>query len=250
MTALVTGASSGLGATIARHLAQAGHDIGVHCRTDRAGAEAVAAEVTALGTRAHIIQRDLAVPEAAHLDLRCQELLDDVTDALGALDVVVLSAFPQAVTPWPDLDTAAWDAIHSDGLRPTATLLHAAAERLRPGGVIVTIGSIEGLRPAPSHTAYSTAKAALHHLTAAAAHELGPVKIRVVGVAPGLIERDGLEDAWPGGYHRWSATTALGRPVTADEVAATVAFLASPLASGITGITVPVDAGWSAAPGW
>ncbi len=118
------------------------------------------------------------------------------------------------------------------------------------GGVIVVVGSIEGLRPAPSHTPYAVAKAALHHLTAAAAAQLGARGIRVVAVAPGLVDRDGLADAWPEGVERYRRASALGRPVTAREVAATVAFLASPAASGITGTTIPIDAGWSSMPGW
>lgn len=250
MTALVTGASSGLGATIARRLAEDGHDVAIHCRTDLTGARGVATDIGALGRRSHIAQRDLASADADQLDLICRELLEDVTRTLGHIDVVVLNAFPQDTREWAALDTRAWDAIHHHGLRPTAALLRAAGERLRPGGVIVTIGSIEGLRPAPSHAAYGTAKAALHHLTAAAAFELGKHGIRVVGVAPGLIDRDTLEQDWPQGLARWNAASALGRPVTAEEVAATVAFLASPNASGVTGVTIPVDAGWSAAPGW
>ncbi len=116
--------------------------------------------------------------------------------------------------------------------------------------MVVVIGSIEGFRAMPAHAPYAVAKAALHHLVGAAAHELGPRGVRVVGVAPGLVDRAGLEDAWPEGVARFRAASALGRPVTAQEVAATVAFLASGAASGLTGTTVTVDAGWSAAPGW
>ena len=116
--------------------------------------------------------------------------------------------------------------------------------------VIVIVGSIEGLRPARNHAPYSVMKAAKHHLVAAAAHELGGHGIRVVGVAPGLVEADGLAERWPDGYGRYMNASALHRPVSAQEVAATVAFLASPAASGITGVTLPVDAGWSAHPGW
>ena len=104
---------------------------------------------------------------------------------MGAPDVVVLNAFPQDHLAWDDLDTAAWDAFHRAGLRPTTALLHRAAARLGEGGVVVVVGSIEGLRPAPAHTPYAVAKAALHHLTAAAAAELGARGIRVVAVAPG-----------------------------------------------------------------
>ncbi|WP_392543643.1 SDR family NAD(P)-dependent oxidoreductase [Oryzobacter telluris] len=250
MTALVTGASGGLGAALALALAQAGHDVGVHYRGDRVGAEAVAEAVEAAGRRATLLHADLAVADATALDRTCEDLLDACADALGPVDVVVLNAFPQDHTAWTDLDTAAWDAMHRGGLRPTTALLHRATARMQPGGVAVAVGSIEGLRPAPAHAAYAVAKAALHHLVAAAAHELGPRGVRVVGVAPGLVARDGLEEAWPEGVARWRATAALGRPVEPEEVAAAVAFLASPAASGITGTTLTIDAGWSSAPGW
>lgn len=250
MTALVTGASGGLGRAIAVALAGAGHDVAVHYRGDADGAAGTASAVQATGRRSTTLHADLAVDDATALDLACEDLLDACTAALGTPDVVVLNAFPQDLVAWRDLDTAAWDTSHRGGLRPTAALLHRATDRMGPGGVVVTIGSIEGLRAAPAHTPYAVAKAALHHLTGAAASEVGARGIRVVGVAPGLVDRDGLGDAWPEGVERFRRASALGRPVTAVEVAATVAFLASPAASGITGTTVTVDAGWSTSPGW
>lgn len=250
MTALVTGASGGLGRVIALVLAEHGHDVGVHYRGDAEGAAAAVADVEATGCRAVALRADLAVADATALDAACDDLLDRCTEAVGAPDVVVLNAFPQTHVDWDDLDTAAWDDIHGQGLRPTTALLHRAAARLPARGVIVVIGSIEGLRPTPTHTPYAVAKAALHHLTAAAAAELGSRGIRVVAVAPGLVDREGLAEAWPEGVERYRRASALRRPVTAREVAATVAFLASPAASGITGTTVTVDAGWSATAGW
>lgn len=250
MTALVTGASGGLGRAVAAVLAESGHDVGVHYRGDAPGASATVADVEAAGCRAVALHADLAVDDAAALDAACDDLLDRCTADVGAPDVVVLNAFPQDHVDFDDLDTAAWDAFHRAGLRPTTALLHRACARLGAGGVVVVIGSIEGLRPTPTHTPYAVAKAALHHLTAAAAAEVGRRGIRVVAVAPGLVDRDGLEQDWPEGVGRWRRASALGRPVTPREVASTVAFLASPAASGITGTTVTVDAGWSATAGW
>jgi 3-oxoacyl-[acyl-carrier protein] reductase len=250
VTALVTGASGGLGRVIALVLGEAGHDVGVHYRGDADGATAAVADITAAGCRAVALHADLAVDDATALDAVCDRLLDECTEAVGAPDVVVLNAFPQDHLEWDTLDTAAWDAFHRAGLRPTTALLHRAAARLGEGGVIVVVGSVEGLRPAPAHAPYAVAKAALHHLTAAAAAQLGARGIRVVAVAPGLVDREGLAQAWPEGVERYRRASALGRPVTAREVAAAVSFLASPAASGITGTTLPIDAGWSSMPGW
>lgn len=251
--ALVTGASGGLGRTIALALAGHGYDVAIHYRGDDLGAAQTADAIHALGRHTQLVHADFDVRGPTALDALAGGLVDDVEDTLGPVRALVLNAHPQTLTPWRDLDTAAWDAMIAGGLRPSAALLRAASERMRvrgTSGVIVTIGSVEGLRAARGHTAYAVAKAALHHLTAAAASELGELGIRVVGVAPGLIAREGLDQNWPEGLARWRAATPLRRPVTAQEVAATVAFLASDAASGITGVTIPVDAGWSAAPGW
>lgn len=250
MTALVTGASGGLGRAAAVALAVAGHDVGVHFRGDAEGADGTAARVVAAGRRAATLHADLAVVDAAALDRAVEDLLDACGAAVGTPDVVVLNAAPQDHLPWDDLDTAGWDAHLVGGLRPTAALLRRAAARMSAGGVVVVVGSVEGVRATGAGAAYGATKAALHHLVATSAHVLGRRGVRVVGVAPGLVAREGLEEAWPDGVARWREASALGRPVTADEVAATVAFLASGGASGITGTTVTVDAGWSANPAW
>ena len=252
MSALVTGASGGVGRAVAIALAQAGHDVGVHHRSDEDGAREVVAAVEQAGRRGATLYADLDVPleDPARLDAVCADLLDRCTAALGAPDVVVLNAFPQHLTPWEDLDASVWDDYHRGGTRPSAVLLHEAARRMGSGGVVVVVGSIEGMRAGTGHAPYAVAKAALHHLVGASAFELGRRGVRVVGVAPGLVDREGLEEAWPEGVERYRAASALGRPVSADEVAAGVAFLASPAASGITGTTLTIDGGWSSGPGW
>ncbi|MFV0464075.1 MAG: SDR family NAD(P)-dependent oxidoreductase [Nostocoides sp.] len=237
--ALVTGASRGIGAASAVALAAAGHDLALHYRTDADGAARVADQVRAAGADAHTHHWDPDTDPAL--------LLDQMPTVP---QVVVLAAFPQDITPWPELTPADWDAMWTGGLRSTALLLHAVTEAMASGGAIVLLGSIEGFRPAPGHAPYAVAKAGLHQLVAAAATAVGPRGIRVNAVAPGLTERPGLDTDWPEGLARWSQASALRRPVTAAEVGAAVAWLAAPAASGVTGIVLPVDAGWSASPGW
>ena len=251
--AVVTGASRGIGRACAVALARAGHDVVVHWRTDEAGARETAALVEATGRRAHLVARDFGTSDPQEHDALVRGFVEEVTelaDTEGPLTAVVLSAAPQDLTPWRRLRTADWDAFHRDGLRTPAVLLHAFAQQLSPGGSVVLIGSVEGLRAGHDHAPYAVAKAAVHHLAAAAAEELGARGIRVNAVAPGLVDRPGLAEQWPDGVRRWAAASALGRTVAPGEVAAVVAFLASPAASALTGVTLPVDAGWSATPGW
>lgn len=144
-------------------LAEAGRDIGVHYRGDRPGADETIGRVERAGRRGTGLYADLDIESATDLDRACEDLLDRCAGVVGALDVVVLNAFPQDLVPWAELDTNAWDRMHRAGLRPTTALLQRALARLGPGGVVVVVGSIEGLRPAPMHAPYAVAKAALHH---------------------------------------------------------------------------------------
>ena len=236
--AIVTGASRGLGARIAVDLAAAGADLVLHGRDGAALAD-VAAQVTALGRRCEVVAVDLA-------DAASPALLVDAAAGLGRLAVLVGCASEQVRGGIAELGGADWDrALHVDVVAHAALLAAGAAAGAEAA---VLISSVEGLAPFPGHAAYAAAKAAMHSLVASGAVELAPM--RVNAVAPGLIWREGLDEAWPDGVERWNRAAALGRSVTADEVAAAVRFLASPAASGITGVTLPVDAGWSSSARW
>lgn len=249
MSAIVTGASGSLGRAIAVALAKEGRSVGVHYRSNAAGAQETCRIIESWGQQGSVHQLDLAIDDPSERDAAAAALLDGVAAVHGSIDVLVINAGVQDVVAWNDADAAHWDAVLDANLGAAASLIHAAGQRMSDG-VIVTIGSVEGYRPARAHTAYAVAKAGLHHLTAAAAIELADRGVRVVGVAPGLIDRPGLAHDWPDGVARWSAASAIGRPVTASEVANVVSFLASQAATAVNGIVVPVDGGWSASPGW
>lgn len=247
-TAFITGAAGLLGQAVATRFSKDYEALALHFRNQQPDLSSLSSECVV-----ELIQQDLSVID-----------IDDVANAMfqefenqikNEIDVLVLNASSQAVTPWTKLQTSDWDEMYQNSLRHSAALLKAAGERFKKSQnpeskAIVLVGSIEGIRAATAHAPYATMKAAQHHLVSAAAYELGEYGIRVVGVAPGLIARDGIEVDWPSGVERWYKSTALQRMVTPAEVAEVIHFLSSPAASAITGVTIPVDAGWNSHPGW
>jgi 3-oxoacyl-[acyl-carrier protein] reductase len=246
--ALVTGSAGLLGQAVAVELSKSFSQLALHFNKSKPDLN-----LLSNGCKAELFQQDFSV---ADIDESNSNLISAIKKASGAdIDVAVLNASSQHLTQWKEQSTADWDSMYQSSLRPTASLLHKLGEHMRQSRnsnpkVIVVVGSIEGIRPAVNHAPYAVMKAALHHLVTAAAYELGQSNIRVVGVAPGLIARLGLEADWPSGVSSWNQTAALGRMVTAEEVAQAIAFLCSPNSSAITGVTIPVDAGWGSHPGW
>ena len=247
-TAFITGAAGLVGQALATQFSRDYSALALQFRNQQPDISQLSSDCMV-----ELFQQDLSVPE---IDGAAAAMFDEFEKQSGAeLDVLVLNASSQALTDWSNLSVADWDEMYRDSLRHTASLLQVAGERFRKSEranqkTIVVVGSIEGIRPAVGHAPYAVMKAALHHLVTAAAFELGAADVRVVGVAPGLVARAGIEQDWPSGVERWNQTAALHRMVSPVEVANVVHFLASPAASAITGITIPVDAGWNAHPGW
>ncbi len=238
--ALVTGANRGLGRHLALALARAGAVVAAH---HRGGGQDITDAITAAGGQARAFAAELTDPEARR-GLACA-----VVDAFSRLDVVVANAATQPMSPLTEVTDEEVDTVLATNLAAPLALTRDAAAVLAPGGAIVHVASIEAWHPLPAHTHYAASKAGLVTLVRAAAHELGPA-VRVNGVAPGLVAREGLEADWPEGVARFTAASALDRLVDPDEVADVVRFLAGPASRGITGVTIPVDGGVTSGAGW
>ncbi|MCP5072407.1 MAG: SDR family oxidoreductase [Rhodobacteraceae bacterium] len=236
--ALVTGASGTIGHAIAVGLAAAGADVALHFHTKQP-------ETGFAGSgRVIAVQADLG---ASGFE---KPLLDEVEKRLGCPGVLVNCAANQDMAVLADMPARAFSQMMSTNVGAAFSLSREFANRQKEGGAIVNISSIEARRPALGHGAYATSKAALEMLTRAMALEFGPVGLRVNAIAPGLIEREGIKNAWPDGVSRWQKACPLGRMGRPEDIAEAAVFLASRAAGFVNGTVLTVDGGMSVVPGW
>ena len=239
-TAIVTGSDSGIGRATAVALAEAGVDVGITWHTDEQGAQDTADEVRSHGVRAVV----------AHLDTTdipsCGDVIDSLAEELGGLDVFVNNSGTGGATPLIDLSLDEWRTIVDTDLTGAFVCIQRAARRMVAagrGGRIIAVTSVHEIQPRVGSSAYDAAKHGLGGLIKTAALELGRDGITAVNVAPGEIATPmtGQTDDDPTTKDRPGIP--LGRPGDAREIAAVIAFLASPAASYITGATIVVDGG-------
>jgi 3-oxoacyl-[acyl-carrier protein] reductase len=239
---LVTGGSRGIGAAIAKRLADDGADVAISYAASADKANAVVQELKAKGVRAVAIKADQAdVKQAA-------KLVQDVVAQLGKLDILVNNAGVYVTGAVGDvsLDIAALDRQRAINYDSVVAGIRAAAPAISDGGRIITIGSCVGEDVRfPGNADYAATKAAVVAYSRGAARDLGPRNITVNVVQPGPIDTD-MNPADSAHADALKAVLALNRYGTAEEIAAGVAFLASPDASYVTGTTLSIDGGYSA----
>lgn len=230
-TAVVTGASRGIGAAAARALAAQGCRVAVCCRERRAQAEAVAAEIRASGGTAAAFCADVS-DEAA-----VWEMFDAIRRTLGDPDILVNNAGIAGQKLFTDVTAAEWDAMFGVCVKGAFHCCQAVLPHMirQKWGRIVNVSSMWGQVGASCEVAYSSAKAALIGFTKALAKEEGPSGITVNCVAPGVIDTEMMAAFSAEEKAALADETPLGRLGTPEEAAAAIAFLASDAGSFFTG---------------
>ena len=238
--ALVTGASRGIGAGIARALAAQGADVAITYNASADKAEALVAELKQSGVRAVAIKADATDAKAA------AAAVDATVAALGKLDVLVNNAGVFVAKPFGEYTLEDYEYTMSVNVRTVFFTTQAALRHLPDGGRIVSIGSCLGQRVSfPNITLYSLSKSALVSFNKGLARDVGPRGITANLVQPGPIDTD-MNPADGDSADHMRAFTALGRYGQAQDIGNLVAFLASDAARNITGTELTVDGGTNA----
>lgn len=239
----VSGSASGIGLAIAKRLRAAG---AMPLLLDIEPGRLDAARRDVFGDAAPD-----APPTTYVVDMRDSSAVDACFDAIrghhGAITHAVANAGIGAATPLLDMTDAQWHAVMDVNLHGTMYFCRAAARQLveRRQGAIVTVGSIAGLLVKPDRVAYTASKAAVIHMTRALAVDLGPLGVRVNGIAPGVIDTPLMQMNPPSYRQAMSDKAALRRLGTPDDIARVALFLLSDLASFVTGHTIVADGGLS-----
>ncbi len=240
--AVVTGGSKGIGAAIAKHLAAEGAAVVVNYSSSKEGADRVVDEIAKQGGKAVAIRANMAKKAEV------ERLFSETKKAFGRLDVLVNNAGVYEFLP---LENVTEEHFHKhfdvNVLGPLLAIQEATRYFGSEGGSVINISSSASVSAPPTASVYSATKAALDTITKSLSKELGPRKIRVNAINPGMVETEGLHEAGFVGsdfQKIFESQSALGRIGQPDDVAPAVVFLASPDAGWITGETLVVSGGY------
>ena len=240
--AVVTGASKGIGASIAKHLAAEGASVVVNYASSKAGADKVIEEIKADGGKAIAVQADVA--KKADID----RLFSETKKAYGKLDILVNNA---GIYEFAPLENITEDSFHKQFNLNVLGLLLSTQKAVEyfdsTGGTIINVSSVAGISPPPGGSVYSATKAAVDAITKSLAKELGAKKIRVNSINPGMIETEGVHAAGiiESDFRKQvEAQTPLGRIGQPNDVASVATFLAAADSGWITGETFLVAGGF------
>ncbi len=241
--ALVTGASKGIGAAIARELAARGAAVAVNYAGSKAAAEKLVAEIEAAGGKAIAVQANVADPASI------KPLVDAVATQLGPLDILVNNAGVYEFTPLEQITPEHFHKHFDINVLGLLLVTQAAVARFNPaGGSIVNIGSVVGKMSPANGVVYSATKSAVDSITVALSKELGARNIRVNSLNPGLVETDGTHASGIIGGEIHAAIaheTPLGRIGQPNDIATAVALLVSSDAGWINGQTIYAAGGYT-----
>lgn len=239
-TALITGASKGIGAAIAKAMAKSGAAIAVNYGSDKSGADRTVAAIEDAGGKAFAVQGNVASAADS------KRMVVEAAAAFGSLDILVNNAAAYDMAAIEEITEAEYHRHFGANVFGPIMLAQAALEHFGPGSCILNISSAIVLAPEPRTSLYSASKAALNMLTDVWAAELGNRNIRVVTLSPGVTHTDGHP------VHDWGdeivqpliARTPLGSIGIPEDIAAAAVFLASDAARWITGTNLHVSGGF------
>jgi 3-oxoacyl-[acyl-carrier protein] reductase len=238
--AVVTGASKGIGAGIARGLAAAGAAVVVNYSSSKDGAERVVADITHAGGKAIAVQGDMS--KAADV----QRLFAETAAAFGRLDILVNNAGVFQFEPLEAVTEAEFHREFNTNVLGPILATQQAVKHFGPeGGSVINVSSVTSANPAPMSVVYSATKSALDSVTRVLARELGPRNIRVNSILPGVTETEGALrlEGFGDLAKEMVPRTSLGRVGRPEDIAPTVVFLASGDSGWLTGETIRVSGG-------
>ncbi len=239
--ALVTGASKGIGAAIAKALAAAGARVVVNYASSKEGADAVVQAITAAGGRALAVQGDVSNADQA------KRLVDAAIKEFGRLDVLVNNSGIYDLVAIEDVTEEHYRRTFDVNVLGVLLTTQAALKHIGAGGSIINISSAATSLAPPSSSVYTGTKAAVEGITSVLANELGPRQIRVNAILPGIVETEGTHAKGFIGsdFERFAITqTPLGRVGQPDDIASVAVFLASEDARWLTGERLTASGGF------